>query len=249
MTGGRPNLWFMNIGKAALYSALDNAHKTRIFSPVRALSARACTNMSSSLLRWLKLPIRLCITQVTITTSINLTFLTLFFFAEAEICQLADIQDSIQRMREGDLCPPLQDRQSVEARLSSSCPSLIVESGDEAGLAGDQAAPPGVSGGQLSPSVQHRRDQHRGHGAGRPGARQRPGRARSPSVSTGESDEDTTVSDTSAPHRQPRHHQLSMGVAPGPGGGAGLHKSVSTPSMVAANENIGHSATPGGKQG
>ena len=184
--------------------------------------------------------------------SLNSTFLTTFSIAEAEICQLADIQDSIQRMREGDLCPPLQDRQSVEARLSSSCPSLIVESGDEAGLTGDQTQPPGVSGGQLSPS-QHRRGHHRGHGGQRPG-RQRPGRARSPSVSTGESDEDT-VSDTSASRGQPqtRQHQLSMGVAPGPGGvalgGAGLHKSVSTPSMVAANENIGHSATPSGKQG
>lgn len=245
MTGGRPNLWFMNIGKAALYSALDNAHRTRIFPSVRALSARACTNMSSSLLGWLKLPIRLCITQITVTTNLSLNISNHSFIAEAEICQLADIQDSIQRMREGDLCPPLQDRQSVEARLSSSCPSLIVESGDEAGLTGDQAATPGVSGGQLSPS-QHRRGHHRGHGGPRPG-RQRPGRARSPSVSTGESDEDT-VSDNSAP-RQPRQHQLSMGVAPGPGGGAGLHKSVSTPSMVAANENIGHSATPSGKQG
>ena len=249
MTGGRPNLWFMNIGKAALYSALDNALLTRIFPFVRALSARACTNMSSSLLGWLKLPIRHCITQITLIYSrskFNISNV-FFFVAEAEICQLADIQDSIQRMREGDLCPPLQDRQSVEARLSSSCPSLIVESGDEAGLTGDQAQPPGVSGGQLSPS-QHRRGHHRGHGGQRPG-RQRPGRPRSPSVSTGESDEDT-VSDTSAPRGQ---HQLSMGVAPGPGGvalgGAGLHKSVSTPSMVAANENLGHSATPSGKQG
>ena len=38
--------------------------------------------------------------------------------AEAEICQLADIQDSIQRMREGDLSAhPGADKQSVEARL------------------------------------------------------------------------------------------------------------------------------------
>ena len=36
MTGGHPNLWFMNIGKAALYSALDNAHGARISPPVRA---------------------------------------------------------------------------------------------------------------------------------------------------------------------------------------------------------------------
>ena len=152
-------------------------------------------------------------------------------------------------MREGDLCPPLQDRQSVEARLSSSCPSLIVESGDEAGLPGDQTQPPGIAGGQVSPS-QTRRGHHRGHGGQRPG-RQRPGRARSPSVSTGESDEDT-VSD-SAPS-QPSLHQLNMGVATGQAGGvavggAGLHKSVSTPSMVAASDNMGHPATPSGKQG
>ena len=48
---------------------------------------------------------------------------------ESEICQLADIQDSIQRMREGELV--VGDKQSVEARLSSSCPSLVVDSGEE----------------------------------------------------------------------------------------------------------------------
>jgi hypothetical protein len=45
------------------------------------------------------------------------------FFAEAEICQLADIQENIQKMREGEL----GDRQRLEARLSSSCPALAVE--------------------------------------------------------------------------------------------------------------------------
>ena len=70
-------------------------------------------------------------------------------------------------------------------------------------------------------------------------------------MSTGESDEDT-VSD-SAPS-QPSLHQLNMGVATGQAGGvavggAGLHKSVSTPSMVAASDNMGHPATPSGKQG
>ena len=39
VTGGRPNLWFMNIGKAALYSALDNAHL-----PIRARSLYSCVH-------------------------------------------------------------------------------------------------------------------------------------------------------------------------------------------------------------
>ena len=77
------------------------------------------------------------------------------FFSEAEICQLADIQDSIQRMREGDLCSLATDKQTVEARLSSSCPSLVVDSGDEVDLASSIA-----DSGQTDSS---RRGQHRGH--------------------------------------------------------------------------------------
>jgi len=42
---------------------------------------------------------------------------------EAEICQLADIQENIQRMRAGEVL----DHQSLESRLSTSCPSLAVE--------------------------------------------------------------------------------------------------------------------------
>jgi len=42
---------------------------------------------------------------------------------EAEICQLADIQQNIQRMREGEVL----DHQNLESRLSTSCPSLVVE--------------------------------------------------------------------------------------------------------------------------
>merc|ERR1719234_2356813 len=50
---------------------------------------------------------------------------------ESEICQLADIQESIQRMREGELVGV--EKQAVESRLSSSCPSLAIESGAETG--------------------------------------------------------------------------------------------------------------------
>merc|ERR1719483_913426 len=93
---------------------------------------------------------------------------------ESEICQLADIQDSIQRMREGELVPPNSDKQSVEARLSSSCPSLTVESGEE----GDTPTP------RRRSRQQHYKD-HKSH-------RKRSGRPRSPSVSTGESDEEVS---------------------------------------------------------
>ena len=36
---------------------------------------------------------------------------------------MADIQENIQRMREGEVL----DHQSLESRLSTSCPSLAVE--------------------------------------------------------------------------------------------------------------------------
>ena len=45
---------------------------------------------------------------------------------ESEICQLADIQESIQRMREGEA-----GEGGDPCRLSSSCPSLAIESGQE----------------------------------------------------------------------------------------------------------------------
>ena len=150
-------------------------------------------------------------------------------FAEAEICQLADIQDSIQRMREGDICQTQSDKQSVEARLSSSCPSLVVESGDEA--AGVADTTDGGRRGRGRGQPQHFKD-HRDY-------RKRSGRQRSPSVSTGESDEEGLEGGGPAV-------KLS-----GLEAGAGLqtlHKSVSTPSMVENENNVGNeNGSPHGK--
>ena len=99
--------------------------------------------------------------------------------AEAEICQLADIQDSIQRMREGEgVAPSQSDKQSVEARLSSSCPSLVVDSGEEGAGAAD--TPDG--GRRARGRAPHFKDQR--------DYRKRSGRQRSPSVSTGDSEEE-----------------------------------------------------------
>ena len=167
--------------------------------------------------------------------------------AEAEICQLADIQDSIQRMREGELGPPGQDKQSVEARLSSSCPSLIVDSGDEAaGEAGHQPAAGQETAARRQPGPhQQQRPGAGGHRAAR--ARKN---ARSPSVSTGESDEDTDCVDSGGGGGHRRHAPAVMGVAVGGAGGGGLgpgltslHKSVSTPSMVPRAGQAGEAAT------
>ena len=152
---------------------------------------------------------------------------------------MADIQDSIQRMREGDLSSqPGADKQSVEARLSSSCPSLAVDSGEEAETIG------GVVTDQLTP-VQSRGSragarQGAGGARGRRSAGGRGGRARSPSVSTGDSDEDTVSDQASDPQRV-----SSMGVAVGPAGLTpgqltSLHKSVSTPSMVTQHNDHAH---------
>ena len=178
-------------------------------------------------------------------------------FSESEICQLADIQDSIQRMREGELVPPgpNSDKQSVDARLSSSCPSLTVESGEE----GDTPTP------RRRNRQQHFKD-HKSH-------RKRSGRPRSPSVSTGESDEEVSecgldfvdghqlrAGSSSQPNTArdragsnilpPNFHSglprpaeavnPSMGVARVDhltGGLPSLHKSVSTPSMVQNDAN------------
>ena len=46
----------------------------------------------------------------------NYVKLNVVFVAEAEICQLADIQENIQRMREGEVL----DQQSLESRYASS---------------------------------------------------------------------------------------------------------------------------------
>lgn len=144
---------------------------------------------------------------------------------EAEICQLADIQDSIQRMREGDICQTQNDKQSVEARLSSSCPSLVVESGEEAAFVD---IPNGGRRGRGRDQAQQLKD-HRDY-------RKRSGRQRSPSLSTGESEEEGIEGVRPA------------GNLTGLEAGSGLqtlHKSVSTPSMVenetnVENKNVNH---------
>jgi len=145
---------------------------------------------------------------------------------EAEICQLADIQENIQRMREGEVL----DHQSLESRLSTSCPSLAVEAAKRK---------------KSRHSHQHRN-------------RRRSDRNRSPSMSTGESEEEEAsegVGDSShrssdSIHRsrdsvdtgRPRDRSSSLRPAmfepPAGGGGGGLPpaeavnqlaKSVSTP--------------------
>ena len=158
-------------------------------------------------------------------------------------------------MREGELVPPNSDKQSVEARLSSSCPSLTVESGEE----GDTPTP------RRRSRQQHYKD-HKSH-------RKRSGRPRSPSVSTGESDEEVsecgldfidghqhrsgsnsqpnTARDRTGSTALPAHFHPglprpaeavnpAMGVARVDhlsGGLPSLHKSVSTPSMVQNDAN------------
>ena len=141
-------------------------------------------------------------------------------------------------MREGDLCPQQSDKQSVEARLSSSCPSLVVDSGDEvdSGQARSPVSARGQAGGHRSGGQQRTTNKH-GTIANHH-RKARSGRARSPSVSTGESDEDTVSDcvDTGG-------GGVTMGVA-GPGlmttSGVGhnLHKSVSTPSMVQHDSHV-----------
>ena len=167
-------------------------------------------------------------------------------------------------MREGELVPPNSDKQSVEARLSSSCPSLTVESGEE----GDTPTP------RRRSRQQHFKD-HKSH-------RKRSGRPRSPSVSTGESDEEVsecgvdsvdghqhrsgstsqpnTARDRTGSTALPAHFHPglprpaeavnpTMGVARVDhlsGGLPSLHKSVSTPSMV-QNDANNDNGTPSGK--
>ena len=137
-------------------------------------------------------------------------------------------------MREGEgVAPSQSDKQSVEARLSSSCPSLVVDSGEEG--AGATDTPDGGRRPRGRAGQQHFKD-HRDY-------RKRSGRQRSPSVSTGDSEEEAV--------------EGGRGVRPGAGGGGGgggaanhagleavsglqaLHKSISTPSMVEPGEGVG----------
>ena len=145
-----------------------------------------------------------------------------FLSPESEICQLADIQESIQRMREGELVVQ-GEKQGVECRLSSSCPSLAVDSGAE----GEAGA--GTGG------------RRRGRGKGQRGARKvRGGRARSPSESTGESDEEEARAgeDQADGRRGGQHYHARGAEAVHPGIhdttnlNNSLHKSISTPSMM-----------------
>ena len=124
------------------------------------------------------------------------------------------------------MCQSQAEKQSVEARLSSSCPSLVVDSGEEAGGAGGGVdTPEGGRRPRARAQTQHFKDQR--------DYRKRAGRQRSPSVSTGDSEEEAV--------------EGGRAVRPaGGGGGAGLnhagletgsglqalHKSISTPSMV-----------------
>jgi len=145
---------------------------------------------------------------------------------ESEICQLADIQESIQRMREGEA-----GEGGDPCRLSSSCPSLAIESGQE--------------GETPTPRRRGRGPQFGGKG-GRGGHRKaRGGRARSPSESTGESEDEGGEGEGRGRHQHqgqhtPQHHGDRHGGHHGShhGGHHGgdlatpLHKSVSTPSMA-----------------
>ena len=148
-------------------------------------------------------------------------------------------------MREGDLCQLNTDKQTVEARLSSSCPSLVVESGDEADLnLGVGDSPSEARRGQHHANRAQQRGGHVNH------RKTRTGRARSPSVSTGESDEDTVSDCVDTGHMRAPVTNVNMGVA-GPGlttGLPNLHKSVSTPSMVQHNDNnLDITGTPNNK--
>ena len=124
-------------------------------------------------------------------------------------------------MREGDICQAQSDKQSVEARLSSSCPSLVVDSGDEAAAVVD--TPDGGRRGRGRGQGQHFKD-HRDY-------RKRSGRQRSPSVSTGESDEEAGGTPVNL-----------AGLETGSGLQT-LHKSVSTPSMGENENNAGTANT------
>ena len=130
------------------------------------------------------------------------------------------------------------EKQPVESRLSSSCPSLAIESGAE----GETPTP-------------RRRGRGGGHGhgpygkAGRAAGGQRraarSGRVRSPSESTGESDEEEGGEVRGGGGHHHQHHPAGSrqmmgegmlthpGVEGSPvGSGGALHKSVSTPSMA-----------------
>ena len=137
-------------------------------------------------------------------------------------------------MREGEgVAPSQSDKQSVEARLSSSCPSLVVDSGEEGAGAAD--TPDGGRRGRGRAGQQHFKD-HRDY-------RKRSGRQRSPSVSTGDSEEEGGDAVRGAGGAG-SHVGLEAGG--GLGGLQALHKSISTPSMV-DNDNAG--ATNGNHQG
>ena len=136
-------------------------------------------------------------------------------------------------MREGEVCQSQTEKQSVEARLSSSCPSLVVDSGEEGGGVVD--TPDGVRRPRGRAQNQHFKDQR--------DYRKRAGRQRSPSVSTGDSEEEGGEAVRGAGGAG-SHAGLEAGG--GLGGLQALHKSISTPSMV-DNDNAG--ATNGNHQG
>ena len=139
-------------------------------------------------------------------------------------------------MREGEVCQSQAEKQSVEARLSSSCPSLVVDSGEEAGGAGGGVdTPEGGRRPRARAQTQHFKDQR--------DYRKRAGRQRSPSVSTGDSEEEGGEAVRGAGGAG-SHVGLEAGG--GLGGLQALHKSISTPSMV-DNDNAG--ATNGNHQG
>jgi len=161
---------------------------------------------------------------------------------EAEICQLADIQENIQRMREGEVL----DHQSLESRLSTSCPSLAVEAANK------------------NKRTKHTQQQR---------YRRRSDRNRSPSMSTGDSDEDTVDSmpanrsrnNQQQDHTEGRNRDRSSSLRPvlyQPGTPTNQHpveainqmaKSVSTPHIPAAaagtvdNGNEEYVSTPSSK--
>ena len=129
------------------------------------------------------------------------------------------------------------EKQAVESRLSSSCPSLAIESGAE----GETPTPRrrGRGGGQYGKA---------GRAAGGQRRAARSGRVRSPSESTGESDEEEggeVRGGGGGHHHHHQHHPANSrqmmgegmlahpGVEGSPvGSGGALHKSVSTPSMA-----------------
>ena len=131
----------------------------------------------------------------------------------------------------------------MESRLSSSCPSLAIESGAE-GETRETPRRRGRGGGG------HGKAGHRATGnGGQRRAAARSGRVRSPSESTGESDEEEGRGEVRAGggggHNHHQHHPGSRqmmgegmmlahgGVEGSPvGSGGALHKSVSTPSMA-----------------